>query len=80
MIKKEFKCDMKERIETLEGNVSTLTNLVDSLQIQIGILQGEVNLKVDKDSVVSQINLSDEDIRVNGNKLTIDGETIIMKD
>jgi len=48
MIKKEFKCDMKERIETLEGNVSTLTNLVHSLQSQVTVPEDKINMKADK--------------------------------
>lgn len=93
MNKKEFKCDMKERIETLERNVSTLTQTVDSLasriedveenvstviqtsqglQSQVSMLQDQVNLKVGKDEVISSINISNEGVRIKGDKIIFD--------
>ena len=36
------------RIEDLEANVSTLTNLVYSLQSQVTVLEDKINMKADK--------------------------------
>lgn len=45
---KEYKCDIKEKIETLEGNVSTLTTLVYNFQGQVEMLEDKINMKADK--------------------------------
>ena len=49
----------------MQGTVTTLTNKIDSLSAR----------KVDKNDVINQINLSNEQIRISGNKIQITGET-----
>ena len=43
---------LENRVQDLEGQVSTLTQIVDNLQLQI-------NLKVDKQEILNEIKLSE---------------------
>lgn len=54
---KKLECE----IQALQGTVTTLTNKIDSLSAR----------KVDKNDVINQINLSNEQIRITGNKIQI---------
>lgn len=58
---KKLECE----IAALQGTVTALTNKIDSL----------LAAKVDKNDVINQINLSNEQIRISGNKIHITGET-----
>lgn len=60
---KKLECE----IAALQGTVTALTSKIDSL----------LAAKVDKNDVINQINLSNEQIRISGNKIHITGDTLI---
>lgn len=60
---KKLECE----IAALQGALTALTSKIDSLLAE----------KVDKNDVINQINLSNEQIRISGNKIHITGETAI---
>ncbi len=57
---------LETKVSDLEGNLSNVTQALSSLQ----------NLKVNKDEVVSAINISQEGIRITGDKLNINESTL----
>ncbi len=61
--------ELELKIKDLEGKISTLTQASGNLQRQI-------NTKVDKNEVISAINISEEGIRIEGNKLILNDETV----
>lgn len=72
----------------MESNEVITTNgkilSIEALQSEVDALKGTVTLlvymlskKVDKDDVVNQINLSEEGIRIEADKISITGETMI---
>lgn len=48
--------NITEKMETLEGKVTTLERNILSLQSQVGDLLGITNIKVDKDKILEAIN------------------------
>lgn len=79
---------LQVRMTDAEGNISTLTQTASSLQTQIANLDDDVqsqftqlsnniNLRVEKGDVINQINISDENILIDGNKLHITATTTI---
>lgn len=65
------------QLKANQTTVDTLTNQISSAQSQINLLSDEIDLKVDKDGVISAINVSSEGVRITGNKIIIDGTTSI---
>lgn len=65
------------RVTTGETQLDRLEKKVSELQTIVGQLQSELNNKVDKDKVISSINVSPEKIRITGDKIEINGETLI---
>ena len=68
------------------GTPETATMYIDNVYIQngkdtvsssISQLAGDINIKVDKNDVINQINISDEEILIAGNRIHLTGETII---
>lgn len=68
---------LEETISNLEVTVSSLTGCVKHLQIENSDLSNQIDLKVSADNVISAINTSQESIRIKGNKIHIDGKTLI---
>jgi phage minor structural protein len=79
---------LQTRMTNAEGSISTLTQTTDSLtsQIsgkadqswvssQISQLSDDINLRVSKDDIINQINLSTEGILIDGSKVHISGQT-----
>lgn len=64
---------MEERVKELERQVTTLTQALDSLHLQL-------NNKVDKNKVIAAINLSDEGIKIIGERIYLDCGTMIGAD
>lgn len=60
---------LETRLSDLEGNVSAITQTSVSLQSRVAMLQDEINLKVSKGDIVSQINISKESARIKGDKI-----------
>lgn len=54
-----------------------LLQVINGLAAEINSLRGELELKVDKDEIIDQINNSEEGLRINSDKILIDGETSI---
>lgn len=63
---------MEEEIRDLKSQVTTLTQIISGLQLQL-------NNKVDKNEVIASINISDEAIRIIGDKIHVDKNTLIEK-
>ncbi|WAA10845.1 phage tail protein [Fervidibacillus albus] len=82
---------LQSRITDAEGNISNLTQTATGLQSTVSNVQNEIsevnsqitqlsndiNLRVKKDDVINQINLSTEGILIDGAKVHINGETTI---
>ncbi|MEI3596913.1 MULTISPECIES: hypothetical protein [unclassified Oceanobacillus] len=62
--------ELELKIKDLEGKISTLTQAS-------GNLQSQINTKVDKNEVISAINISEEGIQIKGNKIHVDRTTLI---
>lgn len=79
---------LQTQVSDIDGNVSNLTQLANALQIQITDLDNytqsqitqlsdAINLRVMKDDVINQINISDESILIDGKRIHITGQTTI---
>jgi len=81
---------LQTRMTTAEGNISTLTQTANSLTSQISAkadqswvssqisqLSNAINLRVEKDKIINQINISTEGILIDGKKIHITGQTTI---
>lgn len=53
----------------IQGTVYELKNEIQMLRAELAQLKGTVNLKVDKTDIVNQINVSQEGIRINADKI-----------
>lgn len=65
---------------TTNGKILSIEELqsdVDALKGTVTLLVDMLSKKVDKDDVVNQINLSEEGIRIEADKISITGETMI---
>jgi phage minor structural protein len=56
-----------------QSEVDTLTGRVSNAESQISVLSDEIDLKVDKNGVISAINLSSEQARILAEKILLDG-------
>lgn len=70
--------------QNADSITSVVTNLSDSEKAKknysaIAQLQNDINLRVAKDDVVNQINISKESILIDGNKVHVTGDTKIDK-
>lgn len=65
------------QLKAEQTTVDTLENRISSAESTITLLSDEIDLKVNKDGVISAINVSSEGVRISGNKVTIDGTTNI---
>ena len=65
---------LQSSITMLEGEVNLkVSNLEDEVQSSIGVLVDEIILKVDKNGIISAINLSEETIKISADKIDITG-------
>lgn len=76
-IKVEFVHFYEEDSATMYIDSVYLINGKETVNSSISQLANNINLKVDKNDVVNQINISDEEILIQGNKIHLTGETII---
>lgn len=60
----------------IQGTVYELKNEIQMLRAELAQLKGTVNLKVDKTDIVNQINVSQEGIRINADKIEISSNAI----
>lgn len=67
----------KTTVTQLADQWQQTTDLVDGHTSQISSLGDNVNLRVEKDDVINQINVSDEKILIDGGKTHITGKTTI---
>lgn len=65
---------LTQTADLIKGEVSSLD---EKTKASLALLQDNINLKVDKDKVISQINLSPEEILIDGKKTHITNQTII---
>lgn len=63
--------------QTSSSITQTITDTKNNLQSQINSLSDNINLRVSKNDVINQINVSIEGILIDGNKVHITGQTII---
>lgn len=63
--------ELEKKVSDLEKSISALTNTVEALQSRI-------NQKVDKDKIITSVNLSMEDERIQGDRVIIDHEALIV--
>lgn len=68
--------DIKFKLE--KGESSTpWTSYEDDIYSQYSQLNNAINLRVEKGDIINQINVSDENILISGQKLILDGDTTI---
>lgn len=74
------------KTDGLETSYSQISQTVDEIQLTVGDkadksqitqLQDQINLRVEKDDVINQINVSNEGIIIDGSKVQITGKTYI---
>lgn len=68
---------MEKRVKELEGQVQTLLTEIDRINGQLNEMSSNISLKVSIDGVISAINLSTEGVRIAGEKIQVDRETLI---
>lgn len=62
---------------TLAGQYTSITKSVDGLTSELTQTVSDMNLRVQKNDIINQINLSTESILISGNKVHITGQTTI---
>ena len=62
---------------TLAGQYTSVTKSVDGLSSKLTQTVSDMNLRVQKNDIINQINLSTESILISGNKVHITGQTTI---
>ena len=62
---------------TLAGQYTSITKSVDGLSSKLTQTVSDMNLRVQKNDIINQINLSTESILISGNKVHITGQTTI---
>ncbi|MCM2983849.1 hypothetical protein M3599_23425 [Niallia circulans] len=75
---------LEKRIKELEKIILTTENKVADLEVKISALVQTISSlqvqKVNKDEIVDALNKSSSDIRIKGNKIHIDRNTLIEHD
>lgn len=61
----------------IEGMIYELNNEIKMLRAELAQLNGAINFKVDKNDIVNQINISQEGIKINADKITIHSEAMV---
>ncbi|WP_424475447.1 tail fiber domain-containing protein [Oceanobacillus kimchii] len=64
-------------VSSIEFDVTDNQNRMNQAESTINQLATEIDLKVDIDNIVSQINLSQEGVKIKGNLIHLDGTTLI---
>lgn len=65
---------LTSKIEVTEQSILLqVSDVEENLQSQINVAAGEIELRVSKDEIISAINLSPEEIKINANKVAITG-------
>lgn len=65
---------LTQTADLIKGEVSSLD---EKTKASLALLQDNINLKVDKDGVISQINVSPEGVLIDGDKIHLTGQTTI---
>lgn len=68
---------LSDQITQTVNKVETVDGKVTSQQSQITQLSNNINLKVDKDNVIAQINLSPEQVLIQAKRIHLSGESLI---
>lgn len=71
---------MEEKIKELELKIKGLEVNNSVIAQAVASLQSQIDMKVDKNKVISSINISEENVRIKGSKIHIDGHTLIEGD
>lgn len=66
---------MKMDIDGLSVNVQEHSEQIGDICSDLDVMAGEINMRVSKNDVINQINLSTEGIRIDASRLDIDGYT-----
>lgn len=61
----------------LKAQVEVERQRISSAEVRLDGVEAEIELKVEKNGVISAINLSPEQIKISANKITLDGQTIV---
>lgn len=61
-------------------DIDILNDKINDLQDQINTLTMVIQSKASKDDIISVINVSEEGVRIKGDKINISCETLIEKD
>ena len=75
------------RTDVIEGDITTINEqysqinqTIGEIDLRVGEVQTELDDKVSTDEIISSINLSTEGIKIQGDKLELTGDTIIISD
>lgn len=60
----------------LKAQVEVERQRISSAEVRLDGVEAEIELKVEKNGVISAINLSPEEVKISSNKITLDGETV----
>lgn len=60
----------------LKAQVEVERQRISSAEVRIDGIDAEIDLKVNKNGVISAINLSPEEVKISSNKITLNGETV----
>ena len=59
------------------NQISNVNSQISSVKSEIGVMNGKIDLKVSKDKIVNQINVSTEGIKIKANKIQLEGTTTL---
>ena len=75
------------KTDTIEGEVTTvkdqyssINQTIGEIDLRVGEVQTELGDKVSTNEIISSINLSNEGVKIQGDKLQLSGSTIIISD
>lgn len=70
---KNLSSSIKQNADNITAEVSRATTVEGNLSSRISVNAGNIELKVNKDGVISAINLSSEEAKIQAKKISIDG-------
>ncbi|MBO0419110.1 phage tail protein [Vagococcus fluvialis] len=77
IVQKSEIIQLKDQITSTVTKVTTVEGIVTNQQTQITQLSNNINLKVDKDNIITQINLSHEQALIQAKRIHLSGESLI---
>lgn len=69
---------LKDAYSQISQDVGSINLQVGQIESTVGEVQGELGNKVNSNAIISSINLSTEGVKINGDRLELKGDTVII--